>query len=1048
MFAWCIKHGVQVAVIALLICVLGIAAALRIPVQMIPDLEVRTISVITNWPGATPQDVEKEILIQQEDYLRNVTGLQRMISSASTGSAVVELEFPYAVEVNDALIRVINALSQVPGYPENVDEPRVIATSFSQNSFMYFGIADTSGKRSPEEVLKLRDFVDERVRPRMERVPGVSQVNVSGAPERQIQIRIDLARLAAVGLTLNDVRDRIRDRNRDISAGDIDSGKRLYLVRTVGRMEHPEELASVILARDGDSIVSLGDVADIELGLYEPRRRSYQNGEPTIRLSVSREVGSNVIEIKKAMTVAVEEINRDLLEPMGLQLILTSDDVRYVQASVKNVWTNLAIGALAATLVLYLFLRSTAGTAICVLGIPVCTIAAFIGLLAAERTINVISLAGIAFALGMTLDNAIVVLESIEKERRQGLKAGDAALAGVRKVWTSVLASTMTTVIVFAPVWLIEEEAGQLFSDIAIAITGAILASMLAAIAIIPTASVHIRHLGRRKSGSGLLGKVLGWFETLIQRIVHSWKLAVAGVLGTVGLSLGILFFLTPPAEYLPEGEEAKVFSRLIAPPGYNLKTMDAVGDELHEHFLPYVDADPADYAEGRSEVPAIDWMILNSSGGSVFIIAETVDPGQVDGLIHALSAYYEKFPGMRSFTSRGSIISSNDGGSRSVNLDIAGARLDEIYAVADAAYRRAFEVFDEPQVNSSPSGLVLQQPLVELRPNWERAAELGFSNSSLGYTLSVLTDGAYVDEFILDGERIDVFLYSDEGEVGSLDRLANLPLYAPAGGVITVDSVAPMVEKVDTASIRRLNANRTVTLNIIPPRDVPLEQAVKIVREEVVNHLRDTAVIDNRVSVDVTGAGDQLDSTRQALMGNFLIALVLSYLLLTAVFSHWGFSLIILTTVPIGIAGGIGGLWLLNLGGHLLPLVGGNVIQQPFDMITMLGFLILLGTVVNNPILIVSRTIDGLREGLAVNEAIEDAALSRLRPILMSTTTTVFGIAPLVLFPGAGTELYRGVGAIVLFGLLFSTLVTVIFLPSFLVLLFKVIGQIRSKHA
>jgi multidrug efflux pump subunit AcrB len=431
-----------------------------------------------------------------------------------------------------------------------------------------------------------------------------------------------------------------------------------------------------------------------------------------------------------------------------------------------------------------------------------------------------------------------------------------------------------------------------------------------------------------------------------------------------------------------------------------------------------------------------------------ILIVAETEDPGRIDELSDVFSEYFKKFPGIRNFNSRGSIISSNDGGSRSVNLDISGADLSEIYTVADAAYRRAYEVFDSPQVNSEPSALSLQQPMVEIRPNWDRAAELGFTNQSFGFAISALTDGAYVDEFLLDGQRIDVFIYSRVGEIGSLDALANLPLYAPAGGIVSVDSVADLVEKVDTSSIRRLNGERTVTLNIIPPKSVALEDAVEIVRNDIINHLRDQGQIDSSVIVDVTGAGDQLLKTREALIGNFLIAVVLSYLLLAAVFSHWGFPLIILATVPIGIAGGIGGLWLLNASGFIFSAFGLKPIQQPFDMITMLGFLILLGTVVNNPILIVSRTIDSLREGKAISESIHEATLSRIRPILMSTTTTVFGIAPLVVFPGAGTELYRGVGAIVLFGLMFSTFVTLIFLPSFLTLSLTAIEKCFPRKA
>jgi len=1048
MFDWCIKHGVQVTVIALLIFVLGIVAALRIPVQMIPDLDVRTISVVTRWPGATPQDVEKEILIQQEDYLQNVAGLQRMIASSSTGTASIELEFPSTVDTNDALIRVLNALSQVPAYPENVDEPRVIATSFSSNSFMYFSIQDKSGKRTPEEVLKMFDFLEERVRPRMERVPGVSQVQMQGAPEQQIRVTVDLSRLASVGLTLQEVRNSIRDRNRDISAGDISSGKRSYLVRTIGRLENPEDLRSIILKKSGDSVTTLGDVSNIELGLYEARTLSYQESLPSIFASVSRETGTNVIEIRDAMREAVEEINRDILDPVGLLLYKTSDDVRYVEASISNVWRNLILGAIAATIVLWLFLRSVPGTFLCVLGIPVCTIASFIGLFMAGRTINVISLAGVAFAIGMTVDNAIVVLESIEKLRRQGLGRVQAALRGVREVWTSILASTMTTVIVFAPVWLIEEEAGQLFSDISIAISGAILASMLVAIAIIPTASIRFERLGKKRDANYRRPKLFTFFDRFVGKIVSSWKLALASALSTASLSIAIIYFLTPSAEYLPEGEEAKIFSRLIMPPGYNLDTMNEIAKEVNAHFAPYlIRNNPNGEVRDDGLVPPISRMLMILRSQMILIVAETEDPRRIDELSDTFAEYFKKFPGIRNFNSRGSIISSNDGGSRSVNLDISGADLQQIYLVADAAYRRAFEVFDSPQVNSDPSALSLQQPMVEIRPNWERVAELGFTNQSLGFALSALTDGAYVDEFLLDGQRIDIFLYSREGEVKSLNELANLPLYAPVGGVVSVDAVADLVEKVDTSSIRRLNGERTVTLNIIPPKSVALEDAVEIVREEIVNHLRDTGAIHSDVAVDVTGAGDQLQKTREALIGNFLIALILSYLLLSAVFSHWGFPLIILATVPIGIAGGIGGLWLLNMFGVAMGAMGLPAIQQPFDMITMLGFLILLGTVVNNPILIVSRTIDSLREGKTIIESVKDATISRIRPILMSTTTTVFGIAPLVIFPGAGTELYRGVGAIVLFGLMFSTIVTLVFLPSFLTLSLMAIEKVFPKR-
>ncbi|MGB1557151.1 MAG: efflux RND transporter permease subunit, partial [Oceanococcaceae bacterium] len=417
-----VRRGTLLTVVALVLCVLGLLAVFRVPIQMIPDLEVRTIAVETQWAGATPQDVEKEILIEQEDYLRAIPGLARMTSQARTGRAEIELEFPFGVDITQALLDVNNALSQVPAYPENVDQPTVSASSFSQNSFMYLRVQAEPGNPLGLDLDLLQDFVDDNVRPRMERVPGVAQVQVGGGAERQIQIRVDASALAARGLSLMDIRQTIRERNRDRSAGDIDSGKRRFLLRTVGRERDVAALETLIIARQGEALVRLGDVAEVRLDHFEPRSLSFTDGEQAIGLSVRRLAGSNVVEIKRQLLPVIEEINRVVLEPVGLKLRLLTDDVKYVEASVANVWQNLALGAVLATLVMFLFLRSLPATVVGVLGIPVCTIAAFIGLLAFGRTINVISLAGVAFAIGMTLDNSIVVLEAIERERRRGLE--------------------------------------------------------------------------------------------------------------------------------------------------------------------------------------------------------------------------------------------------------------------------------------------------------------------------------------------------------------------------------------------------------------------------------------------------------------------------------------------------------------------------------------------------------------------------------------------------------------------------------------------------
>lgn len=1026
-----LKRGTLLAVASLVLCVLGLVAVTRVPIQMIPDLDVRTVSVLTRWPGATPQDVEKEIVIEQEIFLRNIPNLQRLTSYASTGRADIELDFPFGTDVTRALLEVNNALSQVPAYPENVDEPRVTASSFSQNAFMYFAVMPLPGNPLGLDINLMRDFVDDNVRVRMERVNGVSQVRVGGGAKRQVRIEVDAAALAQRRLTLADVRNALRDRNRDTSAGDIDAGKRRYLLRTIGRFRDLGEFEDMVIARRGDALILLRDIATVRLDHYELREISRIDGQPVINLAVRRVSGSNVIAIKRAMLPVVEEINATVMRPAGMRIVPISDDVRYVEDSITNVWQNLALGALLATAVMYAFLRSGSATLVGVLGIPICTIAAFIGLLAAGRTINVISLAGVAFAIGMTLDNSIVVIEAIEQERRRGAAALAAAAAGVRRVWPAILASTLTTVLVFAPVMFVQEEAGQLYSDIAVAISASILTSMLVAVTLIPAASVRLRFAAATASapssdtgGGGRLLAMLGWLVATPVRRLGYLALVIGGTAAVIAL-------LTPPAEYLPEGEEPKTFARLNAPPGYNMGEMTRIADELNAELMPHVGDTSGAFERGETDVPPIKYLNQRIEPEATRIISETLDPADIDTLMAAITRRYEAYPGMRAFASRGSIISSNNGGTRSVNVDIAGADLATIYAAAEAVRTRARVVLGEPQIGSTPSALTLGQPLIEVRPDWARVAEAGLDTEGFGFAVAAFSDGAFVGEFYLDDSKIDIFLFGRDGDDQKLARIGDLPVFTPAGAVQPLAALADLHETVDSAQLRRINGRRTVTLNIIPPRSIALETAVGRVQREVVDALIAEGAIPKGVSLDISGASDQLDATRTALTSNFVIAAVLCYLLLVAIFTHWGWPLLIMTTVPLGVAGGILGLSALNL-----------AIRQPFDMITMLGFLILLGTVVNNPILIVDEALANVRRaGMAIEQAVVAAVQSRLKPILMTTITTVFGLAPLILIPGAGTELYRGVGVIVLAGLLFATVVTLSFLPVLLVSILR-LGQ------
>ncbi len=1038
----------------LIVCLFGLASALRVPIQMIPDLDPRIINVTTVWPGATPQDVEQVILIEQEEFLRGINGLVRMESTAGFGSAQVELEFPFGMDINDALIRVNNALSQMSTYPENVDQPRISTSSFSENAFAYFRIVPLPGNPLAVDVTGELDWAEDNIKRRLERVPGVSGVDLSGAPGRQVNIYLDPAALASRGLTLIEVREALRARNRDVSGGDMDFGKRRYLVRTVGRFEDMEDLNRLILAQRNGAFIRLEDVGYAEMGKQEARFYSYYAGERALTFSIRKQSGSNVVAVLDGVLAAVDELNAGLVRERGLTIKLSSEDVRYVKASVRTVVTNLGIGALLATLVLMLFLKSVPATLIGAIGIPVCTLAAFLGLSLAGRTINVISLAGIAFAIGMTLDNSIVALENITRHLTLGKSRYEATLAGIREVWPAILASTLTTVLVFLPIALLHDEAGQLYSDIAIAISASIVMSMLVAVGLVPAASRRFLTTAGGAGPSlanaadedqagegGFTGRIValsGWLQ-------RSHRTRAITLAVTALVSVAVFKFMTPATAYLPEGEEAKIFAFMFAPAGYNLETTHGVFKQVDPAISSQLGATPDAFEAGATDVPP-----LTSVGGFVnasrlLYVAEPADPAHTEALARALSEHLGQVPGMRAFVSRGSIFSGNQGGPRSINVEISGRDLEELFTTALQVFRRADDLFADGQIRSTPSptSLSMSQPMAFVIPDWDRAAELRVSQAELGYTLWAYSDGAFVDEFFVDDDKVDMYLYSGRGAVNQPRDLEQVMLHTDSGSLVPLAALARVEERAGAASIPRVNGMRTVTLNIIAPRDVPLETGAARVRSELVDAMRSEGAIPDGISLQVTGASSKLDQSREALWGNFLLAVAIAYFLLVAVFSHWGYPLLIMTTVPIGICGGLVGLWALNSVGAALPLFGLEPLIQPLDVITMLGFLILIGTVVNNPILLVDRTINNIEERqMNVADAVAEAIQVRLRPVMMSTITTVCGLSPLVLLPGSGAELYRGLGAIVLCGLLVSSLVTLIVLP----VLLREVLEIRSR--
>ncbi|MCW5699465.1 MAG: efflux RND transporter permease subunit, partial [Rhodospirillales bacterium] len=493
-----IERPIAVVAAVLMVVLFGFVALQTIPIQLTPDVNRPVISIRTSWPGSAPAEIEREIVNRQEEILRGLEGLEEMSSTSSEGSGNISLEFAVNQDMEKALLLVANRLDRVTNYPDEAEEPTLDTAGSDDQPIAWFIL-----RRIPDnerDINTYRDFVEDVIRDRLERVPGVSRINTFGGTERELEIVVDPLKMAKYRLTVPDVVQSLRTANISVTAGDVDEGKRRYVVRTEGEFEAPEQVRAVLLRSVVDeqtgrvARVTVGDIADVQFGYSAILSSIRFLGEPALAFNAVRETGANVIETMAGIREAVDELNRTVIADAGLTLKHVYDETTYIDSAIDLVLQNIWVGGTLAACVLLLFLRSGAATLIITMAIPVSVVGSFVAMAALGRSINVISLAGIAFAVGMVVDAAIVVLENIYRLRQEGLPTTRAALVGTQQVWGAVLVSALTTVMVFVPLLTMKLEVGQLFRDIAVALSVAVVLSLLVAITVIPALSNRLLH--------------------------------------------------------------------------------------------------------------------------------------------------------------------------------------------------------------------------------------------------------------------------------------------------------------------------------------------------------------------------------------------------------------------------------------------------------------------------------------------------------------------------------------------------------------------------
>ena len=1028
-----IQRPTSVIVGILLVVLFGALSVVDLPIQLTPDISTPTIGIQTVWPGAAPVEVESEILEPQEEVLKNIQGLTRMQSSAQLDSAGIALEFEVGTDIEEALVRVTNALSQVPSYPDAVREPVVQTANNVGPPLAVIAIRDPE-KRS---VAAYRTWVTNEILPEIDRIPGVAGIFFIGGQETEVHVLFDPEALAARGLTIESVAERVQDELRDVSGGDVTLGKRRYLVRTAISPENATAFEQIVLGATANGTpILLGDVAEVKMALRKPTGVAISSDRPAMVMLVSRESGTNVLEVTREIHEVVERLQKEHFDSEGLRIEILADQVEYIEGALSLVRQNLLLGAFLAVVALFLFLRSFGASAVISIAIPVCAFATALGMQAFGRSINVVSLAGITFAIGMVVDNSIVSLESIDTWRTRISDTRIAAYRGIREVWGALIASTATTVAVFVPIVLWQGEVGQLLRDVAVAIALAVSISLVASVLIIP--SLAARLLSAR-AGPLDLGGVSDFGRRFRAGIVRQVRFlcrsatrSLGVVLFAIAASVALTFVLLPPMEYLPTGNRNLVFGILVPPPGYSVDELDEVGNRLQLKMMQHTGAE----VDGE---PAIARSFFVGTPDRVFAGAIAERPGDVERLLRLVRRTQSQIPGMISFATQASLFGRTIGGGRVVEIDIRGSDVPTLTSVGAELYDALQTALPGAQIRPDPS-LDPGAPELHIVPRRKEAARLQVAGAELGLVVDALIDGAIIGEYTPKGEpKLDVVLRAvtdDDELLPDAPALMSAPVATPVGEVVPLGALAAIEERLGPPVIRHLERRRAITLNVSPPEDLPLERGIELIRNEVIGGLERSGGIPPGVEFALSGAAGKLE-VAQAQFGNILLlAVLICYLLIAALFEDFLAPIAVLVSVPLAAAGGAAGLALVN------ALLG----VQPLDLMTALGFLILIGVVVNNPILVVDGALVRLRRGVSLEEAVPQAVEARVRPIFMTTATSLAGLLPMVVFSGPGSELYRGVGAIVLGGLLFGTILTLFVVPTAFTLLWKL--RDRARHS
>ena len=1006
------RRPVGTAMLYFCVAVLGVVAARQLAVDLMPEVDMPQVSVTTTYTGVAPEEIESLLTRPIEQSLSTIEGIDQLDSTSAEGLSRVQARFTWGRDLDEAINDIREKIDQVRSVlPEDADPPSIFKFNLSDMPVAFLGLSGDG------DVRRLRYLADEVLGRRLERVPGVAAVDVRGGREREIQVLLDPSRLSALGITPREVSQALSRENRNVSAGDMMETGREVLIRSIGEFEEVSEVADTVVATRNGRPVFVHDLGRVDDTFREISNELWIDGEPGMRMFVRKQSGANTVEVVDALRQEVALLNDEFDGRVRLSMLYDSAD--FIRQSVSNVERGALYGALLAVVVLLVFLRDWRATIVIGTAIPISILATVALMYFNGYTLNVISLGGIALGVGMLVDSSIVVLENIHRKLKEGMPPLTAAIQGTREVSLAILAGTLTTIAVFVPVVFITGFAGVFFKEMAVVVSFALLCALAVALTLIPAAAARwlAAEHGPARDPFHVLPRITAtlrgldrWYARTLERLLHNPARVVLASITLLALSLALLPLIG--FELMPESDEGRFNVSVELPVGTPVETTSGVMEHLELELRGALREGELRHVITTAG-PENWWRPASGNQGSMDVMLAPVSERErgIEDIVQAVRDATVDTPGaeIRLFPTSGNMMMRMmRGGGERLTIEIRGHELQ----TADALAKSVVELM-EPVPGVEHPRISREEGQLERRLSYDRKrlAELGLAGSDVADSVEHYVLGRVATRFRQQGEEYDVRIQLDQADRERFEQLPQLPIITAGGQVVPLGAVARIAEHTGPTSISREDQQRIVRVTA-GIGDRAFGDVVADVQQRL-----EALEVPFGFTVNMGGELEEQQKAFTELIVGVALALFLVFTVMAIQFESLVQPLIIMTSVPFALIGVI-----------LALAITGTTL----NMNSFLGLIVLVGIVVNNAIVLIDY-VNLLRRQHAVPllDALLQAGQRRLRPILMTSLTTALGLLPLAIGLGEGSEIQAPLARVVVGGLLTSTLITLVFVPS-----------------